>query len=46
MPPANVFIPAAIKARRQMVERLTRLIERQTVRGMTGRLEVKDDGRD
>jgi hypothetical protein len=46
MPPANVFIPAAIKARRHMTEQLIRVVESQTVRGMTGRLNVKDDGRD
>lgn len=46
MPKANVFIPAAIKARRHMVTEMIRVIESYPVRGMTGRLELKDDGRD
>lgn len=45
MPKGNVFIPAAIKARAQMVENLTRVVERQTVPGMTGRLDVTERGR-
>lgn len=46
MPPANVFIPAAIKARAHMVEQLKRTVASQTVRGMTGRLDVQERGRD
>ena len=46
MPPANVFIPAAIKARAHMVEQLMRVVAKQTVPGMTGRLDVTERGRD
>ena len=46
MPAANVFIPAAIKARRHMTEQLVRVVESQTVRGMTGRLTVQERGGD
>ncbi len=45
MPGANVFIPAAIKARAQMVENLKKTVEQQTVPGMTGRLDVTERGR-
>lgn len=44
MPPANVFIPAAIKARAHMVEQLINVVESQTVPGMTGTLEVTEKG--
>ena len=44
-PDPTVFIPAAIKARRHMTEQLVRVVEAQTVHGMTGRLTVRDDGR-
>jgi hypothetical protein len=46
MPKANVFIPAAIKARAAMVEALIRVVAQQTVPGMTGRLDVTESGRD
>ena len=46
MPKANVFIPAAIKARRHMERQIIKAVESYTVRGMSGRLAVKDDGRD
>ena len=46
MPKANVFIPAAIKARHAMRQRLIRAVESQTVPGMTGRLQVIDRGDD
>ena len=43
---AEVFIPAAIKARQHMTEQLVRVVESQTVRGMTGRLTVQERGGD
>lgn len=46
MPKANVFIPAAIKSRRQMTERIVDVVERQQVRGMTGRLTVRETSGD
>ncbi len=44
MPAGNVFIPAAVKARSQMVDRLVGLVKRSKVRGMTGTLDVVPRG--
>ena len=46
MPKANVFIPAAIKARAQMIEQLKRVVRAQHVPHMTGTLDVVERGRD
>lgn len=44
MPAGNVFIPAAVKSRAQMVDRLVGLVRRSKVRGMTGTLDVVPRG--
>jgi hypothetical protein len=46
MPAANVFIPAAIKARRHMDEQILQSVRRAKVPGMTGTLDVVETGGD
>ncbi|MGE0460901.1 MAG: HK97 gp10 family phage protein [Vicinamibacterales bacterium] len=41
MPAAPTFVPAAVRARARMVDRLTALLRRQRVKGMTGTMEVR-----
>lgn len=42
MPAKPVFVPAAVRTRKRMVDDLKDLVRRQRVRGMTGTLEVRD----
>lgn len=42
MPAKPTFIPAAVRARTRMVDRLTDLVKRQKVRGMTGTMEIRE----
>ena len=42
MPATPTFVPAAVRARRRMIDGLQALVRRQRVRGMTGQLEVRE----